>query len=71
MFKVPTDPDTPTYDHTFTVSFWQWLTSSAADRHEWRRRRDAAIPTSRSVRYASHKAEQAQARTEQRRARER
>lgn len=41
MFTVPADPDNPSYDRTFTVSFWQWLTSSKADRQEWRRRRDA------------------------------
>lgn len=59
MFKVPTDADNPSYDSTFTVSFRQWLTSSAADRKEWQRRKNAAIATSRSVRAARARAEQA------------
>lgn len=41
MFKVPLDPANPTYRHAQTITFWQWLTSSAAQRQEWRRRRDA------------------------------
>jgi hypothetical protein len=48
--RVPTDPTNPTYDQTFTVGFWRWLTSSAAERKEWARRRNAATPTSRSMR---------------------
>lgn len=50
MFKVPVDPHSPTYDSTFTVGFWQWLTSSKAERMEWRRRKNLAIPTSPSLR---------------------
>lgn len=42
MFRVPRDPNSPTFDDTFKVSFWRWLTSSAADRKEWMRRRNAA-----------------------------
>ncbi|MEU1761686.1 hypothetical protein [Micromonospora sp. NPDC005652] len=42
MFRVPTDPATPTFDHTFKVSFWQWLTSKKPERVEWMRRRNAA-----------------------------
>lgn len=65
MFKVPNDPQNPTYDDAFTVSFWQWLTSSAADRKEWQRRKNAAIPTSASVRYTTGQAEHAAARREE------
>lgn len=50
MFKVPNDPRNPTYDNTRTIGFWQWLTSSKADRSEWRRRRDAATHTTRTAR---------------------
>jgi hypothetical protein len=42
MFRVPVDAESPTFDDVFKVSFWRWLTSRAADRHEWRRRRDTA-----------------------------
>lgn len=42
MFKVPSDPDAPSFDQTYTVGFMRWLTSSAADRREWRIRRDIA-----------------------------
>lgn len=62
MFRVPNSADNPTYDDTFKVGFWRWLTSSAADRKEWARRRNAAIPTSRSVRYADERARQAKER---------
>lgn len=41
--RVPADPHNPTYNHVFLVGFWRWLTSSAADRREWRRRRDIAL----------------------------
>jgi len=41
MFRVPTDPDRPTFDQTTKVSFWQWFTSSKPDRKEWQRRRNA------------------------------
>lgn len=50
MFKVPNDPRNPTYDNTRTIGFWQWLTSSKADRSEWRRRRDAATHTTATAR---------------------
>jgi hypothetical protein len=32
------------------VGFWRWLTSSKADRTEWRRRRDAATHTTATAR---------------------
>jgi hypothetical protein len=45
--RVPANPDHPTYDHTFRVGFWQWFTSSTAQRKEWARRKRAAIGTGR------------------------
>ena len=42
MFRVPVSAEAPTFDHTFKVSFGKWLTSSAAERKEWGRRRNAA-----------------------------
>ncbi|NJP33704.1 hypothetical protein [Micromonospora thermarum] len=42
MFRVPVDPDRPSYDHTFTVTFRQWLTSRRPERMEWVRRRKIA-----------------------------
>lgn len=42
MFRVPSDPDSPSFDQTFKVGFWRWLTSSGADRKEWARRRNLA-----------------------------
>lgn len=48
--RVPSDPNNPTYDSTFNVGFWRWLTSSKDERKEWARRRNAAIPTSGSIR---------------------
>lgn len=42
MFRVPESAETPTFDHTFKVSFRRWLTSKAAERKEWMRRRNAA-----------------------------
>jgi hypothetical protein len=47
VFRVPVDPNAPTFDSTFKVGFWRWLGTSfskagAAERHEWRRRRDLA-----------------------------
>lgn len=42
MFRVPADPNHPTFDRTFTVSFRQWLFSKAAERNGWLRRRGAA-----------------------------
>lgn len=41
--RVPADPHNPSYSHVFLVGFWRWLTSSGADRKEWRRRRDIAL----------------------------
>ncbi len=69
MFKVPSDPDNPSYDDTFTVSFWRWLTSSKADRGEWRRRKNAAIHTSSSVRFTRNQAEHAAEKRDEIRAR--
>lgn len=45
--RVPADPDNPTFDTTFKVGFMRWLTSSAAERKEWARRRNAAAQTAR------------------------
>lgn len=42
MFKVPADSSNPTWQDTYTVSFWKHLTSSKAERLEWKRLRDAA-----------------------------
>ena len=42
MFRVPTDPYAPTFDHTEKVTFWRWFTSKRAERVEWARRRNAA-----------------------------
>jgi len=42
MFRVPMDPERPTFDQTFKVGFVQWLTSKADERREWMRRRNAA-----------------------------
>ena len=42
MFRVPSDPNQPTFDHTFKVSFVRWLTSKGPERKEWMRRRNAA-----------------------------
>lgn len=42
MFKVPADPHAPSYDRTITIGFWQWFTSSKADRQEWKVRGDIA-----------------------------
>lgn len=43
--RVPSDADNPTFDQTFNVGFTQWLTSKAAERKEWARRRNAAAQT--------------------------
>lgn len=48
MFRVPSDADTPTFDQTFKVGFWRWLTSSGTDRKEWGRRRNAAAKLARA-----------------------
>lgn len=42
MFRVPSNPQHPTFDDTFNVGFFQWLTSKKPDRLEWQRRRNAA-----------------------------
>lgn len=42
MFRVPSSHANPTFDETFNVGFFRWLTSRSADRHEWTRRRNAA-----------------------------
>jgi len=42
MFRVPQNPDTPTFDDTFRVGFFRWLTSKKTERGEWARRRNAA-----------------------------
>ena len=42
MFRVPADAHAPTFDRTFKVGFWQWLTSKGPERKEWMRRRNAA-----------------------------
>lgn len=42
MFRVPSDPNQPTFDHTFKVGFVRWLSSKPAERKEWMRRRNAA-----------------------------
>ena len=48
MFRVPVDGDNPTFDDTFKVGFGKWLTSSAAERKEWARRRNAAARLART-----------------------
>jgi hypothetical protein len=50
MFRVPTSAENPTFDDTFDVSFWRWLTSKKDERVEWTRRRIAAIPTGGTMR---------------------
>jgi hypothetical protein len=45
MFRIPANADAPTFDDTFDVGFFRWLTSKKAERVEWRRRRDAAAKT--------------------------
>ncbi|WP_328382955.1 hypothetical protein OHQ88_10620 [Micromonospora zamorensis] len=45
MFRVPSNPGNPTFDHTFTVSLRRWFTSNKADRIEWARRRNTAAQT--------------------------
>lgn len=45
MFRVPRSPISPTFDDTFTVSFWQWLTSTKAERADWAARRNCAART--------------------------
>lgn len=64
MFRVPSSADAPSFDQTFKVGFMRWLTSSAADRHEWRIRMDIAnrlrhdqATTARTEKYAATNAE--------------
>jgi hypothetical protein len=47
MFRVPTNAEAPTFDHTFKVGFMQWLTSNGVERIEWMRRRREAAETAR------------------------
>lgn len=42
MFRVPASADAPTFDHTFKVGFFRWLSSNGTERIEWARRRNAA-----------------------------
>lgn len=42
MFRVPSDAAVPTFDQTFKVGFFRWLSSSATDRQEWATRRNIA-----------------------------
>lgn len=42
MFRVPQDPEKPSFDQTFKVGFVRWLKSSKPERKEWMRRRNAA-----------------------------
>jgi hypothetical protein len=49
--RVPLDPPPhSTYDRTEKIGFLRWLTSSAAQRRDWRDRRNAAIHTSATIR---------------------
>jgi hypothetical protein len=41
MFRVPVSGEEPTFDDTFKISFWRWLTSKSAERREWFNRRRA------------------------------
>jgi hypothetical protein len=66
MFRVPRDPNAPTFDETFKVGFWRWLGSKAKDRHEWRRRRDLAAKVAERNQVAQ--ADEWQAEFQQRRA---
>ncbi len=43
--RVPVSAEHPSFDYTTKIGFWRWLTSSAADRKEWARRRNAAAKT--------------------------
>ena len=47
MFRVPKDSEKPTFDHTFKVGFFRWLTSKGGDRVEWMRRRRIAAERAR------------------------
>jgi len=55
MFRVPANAENPSFDDTFAVSTRRWLTSSAADRTEWARRRNAAAKTAKTNQDASVK----------------
>ncbi len=74
MFRVPSDPVNPTFDHTFKVGFWRWMGTSfskagADERKEWMRRRDVAARVAqqnqvqRFERYADEKIAERQRRT--------
>lgn len=49
MFRVPSDGTYP----EVKISFMRWLTSSAADRREWKRRRNAAAQAAGASRRAA------------------
>lgn len=48
MFRVPLNPDYPTFDQTEKIGFVRWLTSGKAERVEWARRRNAAAQLART-----------------------
>lgn len=45
MFRVPSNADAPTFDDTFKVGFFRWLSSKGVERIEWQRRRNMAAQT--------------------------
>jgi len=47
MFRVPASADAPTFDHTFKVGFFRWLSSNGTERIEWARRRNQAAQLAR------------------------
>lgn len=53
MFRVPASADAPSFDQTFSVGFFRWLTSSAADREEWTTRRNIAAQLARENQVAA------------------
>lgn len=64
MLRVPVNPDRPTFDETFKVGFFRWLTSKKTERKEWARRRNAAAKIARDNQLA--KQHEARAETKQR-----
>ncbi len=50
MFRVPLDAQDPTFDRVEKVSLRRWITSSKAERAEWKRRRDLAAAVAKSRR---------------------
>jgi ferric-dicitrate binding protein FerR (iron transport regulator) len=52
MFRVPVDPENPTFDQTERITFRRWLTSTAEERREWTRRRNAAAKLAQANREA-------------------